>query len=88
MSSEIDLYLMYAPNQGGWGVFDACSCPDPHGFPEHIYRKYSVLDSEWDKVFGRLKAKRSELVRGKVIPTPENSGFIFPKLSDLLRDDL
>jgi len=82
---DYDLYLLWVPNEG-WGVFNACSCPDPGAFPNWMYRKYTILMEQHDKVFGRLREIKERLDVNQIVPTKDKEKDIFPELSDLLAD--
>ena len=81
-----DIWLLYALNQGGWGVFHPGTCPDPYMFPEFLYRHYEVPREKYDEIFSKLLKIQEKLVREKIIPTKENQEEIFPKLEELLED--
>lgn len=79
---EKELYLLWSPQ--GWGVFDACNCPDPFGMPDYWYRKYVVDEKDEEKAFKALMKRQEELAKDKIIPTKDNRERIFPELSDIL----
>ena len=79
-----DIYLLYALNQGGWGVFNAMDCPDPGVFPDWMYKKYEVPREDKDRVWKKLDNIKSDWASRGVLPT--NGTNIFPELSDLLED--
>ncbi|MBP7708687.1 hypothetical protein KA107_03300 [Candidatus Pacearchaeota archaeon] len=81
-----ELYLLYAFNQGGWGVFNMGTCPDPHDFPKWAYRKYSIPSEKERIVFRKLMDIQAKLVSGKIVPSEEKEEEIFPKLEDLLKE--
>ena len=82
---DYDLYLLWVPN-GGWGVFNDSSCPDPGAFPNWMYRKYTIPMEQHDKVFNKLIERKDRLEGNKTMPTKEREIEIFPELSDLLKD--
>ena len=82
-TNTLDLYLMYVPNQGGWGIFDTGSCPDPGAFPNWMYKKYEIPYSRWKEVFRKLQDVQRSLVTQEVLPSRDNQN-IFPELSSLL----
>ncbi len=83
----VELYLLYALNQGGWGVFDGSSCPDTGAFPPYFYQSYELDTGDWSKVFGRLNEVKDTLVARDLIPNAENTKGIYPTLDELLAED-
>ena len=81
----IDIYLLWVPNDG-WGVYVDNMCPDPGAFPAHIYRKYSVSNSNLDIAFRNLINIRNTFSEKKIYPTRENQDRIFPKLEEILKE--
>lgn len=84
-----DVYLMYFPTGSSWewNAFNATSCPDPHGFPDHIYRKYEVSFDDEMKVFRRLCDVRDVLREREFVPEPGNLDGIYPSLDELLAEN-
>lgn len=80
-----DLYLLWVPNQG-WGVFNACSCPDPEAFPDWMYKKYTIPNEQYSRLFEKLIEFKEKLCVEKIIPTKVKEKDTFPELSDLLKD--
>jgi hypothetical protein len=83
---SLDLYLLWLPKDkdklGIWGVYTAESCPDPYGFPKHIYRKYTVSHENWDSCFNKLAKIQQELITKKIVPTENNYNQVFPALEE------
>ena len=74
-TNTLDLFLMYVPNQGGWGIFDRGSCPDPGAFPNWMYRKYTIPYERWREVF-RKGTQFQSMLAGSEQPGSVYGGIV------------
>ena len=83
---EEPLYLLW--NSKSWGVYTSTTCPDPHGMPSHWYKRYSVPSEKYELAFQNLLEKSLKLHGKSVVPTKKNCKGIFPRIEDILRNEL